>query len=65
MKNIRHLLSIIFYKIGDLISRTIMMYGDGYGYSVYRICMLWSCSLDKEGKIWKYVKKTKTKLRSE
>jgi hypothetical protein len=52
----RYLLSLGLYYIGDVISRTIMMWGNGYGYSVYRQVMLWSCNLDKDGKIWKYVK---------
>jgi len=55
----RILLSKFLYHIGDFISRTIMVYGDGYGYSIYRKLMLWSCDLDKEGKIWKYVKNKK------
>jgi len=33
-----------------------MVWGNGFGYSVYRYTMLWSCDLDTEGKIWKYVK---------
>lgn len=57
----KYYLSLFLYNIGDLISRTFMMWGDGYGYSVYRQIMLWSCDLDNEGKIWKYVKKSKRK----
>jgi hypothetical protein len=51
---LKYLLSIALYFIGDLISRTFMTWGRGYGYSIYRQLMLWSCDLDKEGKIWKY-----------
>jgi len=40
-----------------------MVWGNGFGYSVYRVIMLWSCDLDTEGKIWKYVKKSKRKKR--
>lgn len=55
------LLSKILYHIGDAISLTTMRLGDGFGYSIYRQIMLWSCSLDTEGKIWKFVKKGKRK----
>lgn len=57
----RLILSKILYNIGDLISRTTMAWGNGFGYSVYRQIMLWSCNLDNEGKIWKYVNKSKRK----
>lgn len=54
------LLSRIFYVIGDLISITIMRWGDGYyGYPVYNKLMLWSVDLDTHGKIWKFVKNKK------
>jgi len=36
-----------------------MVWGNGFGYSAYRQIMLWSCELDNEGKIWKYVKPKK------
>jgi hypothetical protein len=49
-------LSHILYFLGDIISRTVMQFGRGYGYSIYRQLMLWSCDLDSEGKIWKFVK---------
>ena len=52
-------LSLLFYHIGDIISKTTMCWGNGYGYNVYRTVMLWSVNLDEKGKIWKYVKKTK------
>jgi hypothetical protein len=50
------LLSYIFYIIGDIISRTFMFWGDGYGFKIYNKVMLWSINLDKKGLIWKYVK---------
>lgn len=46
----------ILYYIGDIISETTMVLGNGFGYSVYRQVMLWSCDLDTEAKIWKHVK---------
>jgi hypothetical protein len=52
----RHLLSYVLYIIGDLISITIMNWGNGYGFKVYNKIMLWSVDLDKEGRIWKRVK---------
>jgi hypothetical protein len=50
------ILSYILYIIGDLISRTLMTWGNGYGFKFYNKIMLWSVDLDKQGKIWKYVK---------
>ena len=55
----RYILSYILYSIGDIISITIMNYGDGYGFKLYNQVMLWSVELDKEGKIWKKVKRKK------
>lgn len=56
----KHLISLFLYHVGDIISRTTMQVGNGFGYSVYKQVMLWSCNLDSQGKIWKYVKpKTK------
>lgn len=52
----RLVLSYILYFIGDIISRTIMFWGDGYGFKIYNKVMLWSVDLDKKGLIWKYVK---------
>jgi hypothetical protein len=52
----KFILSYALYTIGDVISRTIMVWGDGYGFKIYNKIMLWSVDLDKEGKIWKYVK---------
>jgi len=57
----RHLLSYVLYIIGDLISITIMNWGDGYGYKIYSKVMLWSVDLDKECKIWKRVKNKRKK----
>lgn len=56
-------ISKILYYIGDFISLTTMKWGDGYGYSIYRQVMLWSCDLDSDGKIWKYVKQNNNKRR--
>ena len=55
------LLSKILYHIGDIISLTTMRWGDGYGWKVYNKVMLCSVDLDKNGKIWKYVKPKKKK----
>jgi hypothetical protein len=57
------ILSKILYHIGDIISLTTMKYGKGFGYSVYSRVMLWSCNLDKNGKIWKHVKSNNHKKR--
>lgn len=60
----KYLISLCLYYIGDIISRTTMNWGNGFGYSIYKQVMLWSCDLDIEGKIWKYVKpKSKRKTR--
>lgn len=50
------ILSNILYVLGDVISRTIMRWGDGYGYRIYNKLMIWSADLDKKGKLWKKVK---------
>ena len=55
------LLSRILYVIGDLISITIMRWGDGHGYPVYNKLMLWSVDLDTHGKVWKFVKNKKAR----
>ena len=57
----RLVLSYILYLIGDIISRTIMFWGDGYGFKIYNKVMLWSVDLDTNGKIWKYVKPKRKK----
>jgi len=58
----RYILSYGLYIIGDIISMTIMNWGDGYGYKIYNKVMLWSVNLDEEGRIWKRVKSKKKKL---
>jgi len=57
----RLVLSYILYIVGDIISRTIMFWGDGYGFKIYNKVMLWSVDLDTNGKIWKYVKPKRKK----
>ena len=57
----KYILSYILYIIGDIISKTTMNYWDGYGFKIYNKVMLWSVELDKEGKIWKPVKRRKKK----
>ena len=57
----RYILSYALYIIGDIISMTIMNWGDGYGFKIYNKVMLWSVDLDKEGRIWKPVKQKKKK----
>lgn len=57
----RYILSYFLYIIGDIISRTTMLFGDGYGFKIYNKVMLWSVDLDKKGKIWKYVKPKRKK----
>jgi hypothetical protein len=57
----RLVLSYILYIIGDVISRTFMFYGNGYGFKIYNKIMLWSVDLDTEGKIWKHVKPKRKK----
>jgi len=54
-------ISKILYHIGDIISLTIMRFGDGYGWKAYNKIMLWSVDLDQHGKIWKHVKPKKKK----
>ena len=57
----RYIFSYALYIIGDIISMTIMNWGDGYGYKIYSKVMLWSVNLDKECRIWKPVKHKKKK----
>lgn len=57
----RYILSYLLYIIGDIISRTTMLFGNGYGFKIYNKVMLWSVQLDKKGKIWKPVKRKKKK----
>lgn len=55
----KYILSYILYFIGDLISRTTMRLGNGFGYSIYQRVMSWSVNLDDNYKIWKPVKTKK------
>jgi hypothetical protein len=57
----RFLLSYLLYLIGDIISRTTMRFGNGYGYKYYNKIMLWSVNLDKDKLIWKDVKRKRRK----
>ena len=59
----KFLLSYIFYIIGDFISKTIMQWFNGSGYSIYSALMNWSVYLDEEDKIWKPVKANKKRNR--
>jgi hypothetical protein len=47
-------LSWIFYYLGDIVSRTILRHG--YGYGLYKTLMLWSVDLDDKFNVWKEVK---------
>lgn len=53
----RFLLAYLLYYIGDLISRTTMRWGNGFGYTLYSSVMNLSVNLDSEHKIWKPVKR--------
>ena len=52
-------LSWILYYLGDMISRTILRYG--YGYGLYKTLMLWSVDLDDNFDVWKEVKPKRRK----
>ena len=52
-------LSWILYYLGDMISRTILRYG--YGYGLYKTLMLWSVDLDDKFNVWKEVKPKRRK----
>ena len=60
----KYLLSLTFYHIGDIISRTTMQWLNGLGYSIYSQLMIWSVDLDEKDKIWKPVKAAKNKRKS-
>jgi hypothetical protein len=60
----KYLLSLTFYHIGDIISRTTMQWFNGLGYSIYSQLMIWSVDLDEKDKIWKPVKVAKNKRKS-
>jgi hypothetical protein len=55
----RLFLVYLFYYLGDIISRTTMVWFDGFGYSIYSKIMNLSVNLDTEHKIWKPVKRRK------
>ena len=52
-------LSLILYWLGDVISRTILRLGIGYG--LYKTLMLWSLELDDKFDVWKEVKPKRRK----
>lgn len=52
----KYVLSILLYYIGDIVSRTTMIWFNGLGYSLYSKVMMWSVDFDTEHKIWKSVK---------
>ena len=52
-------LSWILYYLGDVISRTILRLGIGYG--LYKTLMLWSVELDDKFDVWKEVKPKRRK----
>lgn len=57
----KYIFSLIFYYIGDIISRTTMQIFNGFGYGVYSSVMNLSVSLDEKNKIWKKVRNKKRK----
>ena len=52
-------LSWVMYWLGDIISRTILRLGIGYG--LYKTLMLWSVGLDDKFDVWKEVKPKRRK----
>ena len=52
-------LSWVMYRLGDVISRTILRLGIGYG--LYKTLMLWSVELDDKFDVWKEVKPKRRK----
>ena len=52
-------LSWLLYWLGDVISRTILRHG--YGYGLYKTLMLWSVELDDKFDVWKEVKPKRRK----
>jgi len=52
-------LSWVLYWLGDVISRTILRLGIGYG--LYKTMMLWSVELDDKFDVWKEVKPKRRK----
>jgi hypothetical protein len=53
------ILSKISYCLGHFVSILIRCGFLSFLYPVYRKLMLWSCDLDRDGKVWKIVKKRK------
>ena len=49
-------LSWVLYWLGDVISRTILRYG--YGYGLYKTLMFLSVDLDDKFNVWKEIKPT-------
>ena len=52
-------LSWVLYWLGDVISRTILRLGIGYG--LYKTLMLWSVKLDDKFDVWKEIKPKRRK----
>jgi hypothetical protein len=52
-------LSWLLYFLGDIISRTLLRMGLGYG--LYKTLMLWSVELDDKFDVWKEVKPKRRK----
>ena len=52
-------LSWVLYWLGDVINRTILRLGIGYG--LYKTLMLWSVDLDDKFDVWKEVKPKRRK----
>jgi len=52
-------LSWVLYWLGDVISRTSLRLGIGYG--LYKTLMLWSLELDDKFDVWKEVKPKRRK----
>ena len=52
-------LSWVMYWLGDVISRTILRLGIGYG--SYKTLMLWSVELDDKFDVWKEIKPKRRK----
>jgi hypothetical protein len=55
----KQFLSWVLYYLGDIISRTILRHG--YGYGLYKMLMLWSVDLDDRFDVWKEVKPKRKK----
>jgi hypothetical protein len=55
----KQFLSWVLYYLGDIISRTILLHG--YGYGLYKTLMLWSVDLDDKFDVWKEVKPKRKK----